>query len=239
MGEAPPLLLIPSPLLSHETWGPVERSLIASGYQATIVLFTGRERCWAESGRQIAAAARVFDTPPVLVAHSGAGQALPAACQAIGSVAACIFVDATIPDDGLAWLNSVPAEARESPAFRKAERTGLAPNYWREPALWERVGVEDGALRDRLAADCLNVTMDLYRDPVRVPPGWSTVPAGYLAFVPNPFYEPFEDEAFGRGWLVRRLPGSHLHMLVDPEATAAALVGLLRDLGLVSPEAAP
>ena len=47
---------------------------------------------------------------------------------------------------------------------------------------------------------------------------------GYLVF--GPPYDREAGEARSRGWLVRELPGQHLHQLVDPAGTAGQLVAM-------------
>lgn len=70
----------------------------------------------------------------------------------------------------------------------------------------------------------------LYEEPADVPPGWPGAPANYLAFVPNPFYAPMEQEAREMGFKVREVPGSHFEMLVQPAAVASQLAEMARRL---------
>jgi hypothetical protein len=39
-------------------------------------------------------------------------------------------------------------------------------------------------------------------------------------------------EAHGRGWIVERLPGGHLHQLVDPDGVARLLTTIADQMGV-------
>jgi hypothetical protein len=52
-------------------------------------------------------------------------------------------------------------------------------------------------------------------------PGWDERSCGYVVF--NDAYQEEALDARARGWPVREVKGEHLHMLVDPAATASAI----------------
>ena len=57
-----------------------------------------------------------------------------------------------------------------------------------------------------------------------MPASWPACRCAFLQFSPG-YREPAA-AARRRGWPVRELPGDHLHMLIDPDAVAAALIDL-------------
>ena len=65
--------------------------------------------------------------------------------------------------------------------------------------------------------------------------GWDAQPCGYLLF--GPPYERVANEAAARGWAVERIPGLHLHQLVDPGGVAARIAGMARTWSPPSPPA--
>ena len=68
-----------------------------------------------------------------------------------------------------------------------------------------------------------------YEQSVPVPAGWDDdVVCGYLLF--GPPYDQVAADARSRGWLVEKLPGQHLHQLVDPDATADRLITIVDSL---------
>jgi hypothetical protein len=59
------------------------------------------------------------------------------------------------------------------------------------------------------------------------PHGWATPPCGYLWF--GTPYDKGAAQAAAYGWPTAHLPGSHLHMLSDPDAVAAAVLHMAGD----------
>jgi hypothetical protein len=61
-----------------------------------------------------------------------------------------------------------------------------------------------------------------------VPPSWYGRRCAFLCFSES--YRSQTEEARRQGWLVRHVPGEHLHMLVDPPGVAAAIAEFGADL---------
>ena len=59
-----------------------------------------------------------------------------------------------------------------------------------------------------------------------VPFAWSRGPTAYLLL--SDAYRDEAVDARSRGWPVREIAGSHLHMVVDPEAVAVTLEEMAR-----------
>jgi hypothetical protein len=159
----------------------------------------------------------------VLVAHSGAGPLLPVVGQDAGpEVLAYLFVDASIP----ARAGSTPIVPAGFLASLEARaENGWLPKWsqwWGEEAM--RTLVPDDVMRRRLEGEFPPLPFTFFQEAVPVPPGWPDAACGYLQF--SPVYDPEMREAEARGWRTQRLPGEHLHMVVDPGAVAAALIDL-------------
>lgn len=160
----------------------------------------------------------------VIIGHSGAGPLLPAIGVAQGRVKQYVFVDATLPIDGYTRAGSFTRAERGSPSWADAALKGEAPNPWRDARLWRRAGVTDAVRAAALAAESPAIPLAMNDEPVTVPAAWPDAPVAYLAFTPNPFYEPAVAEARRRSWAVREIAGAHFHMLIDPAAVARELL---------------
>ncbi len=142
-----------------------------------------------------------------------------------------MLVDAGLPSSG-PLTATAPAGFRDQVA-PLADQAGLLPpwtRWWPEedldglfPDLPTRQRVEAG--QPRLPAAYLD-------EQVPSPPGWQALPAAYLGF--GDTYAEEQAEVRRLGWPVLRLPGGHLHLLVDPVAVAAAVLRL----GHVGPDEA-
>ena len=93
---------------------------------------------------------------------------------------------------------------------------------------WERL-IPDPRLRKRFRDELEPTPIVLFDERMPAFPGWPDAGCAYLLF--SRFYVATAGEAADRGWLVRELVGQHLHMLVEPEAVADALLGLTAELG--------
>jgi hypothetical protein len=76
-------------------------------------------------------------------------------------------------------------------------------------------------LRDTIACEQPSLALSWYEQTVVIPAGWDTSPCGYIYFGPPD--DEVAEQLAQRGWPVRRVPGLHLHMVVDPIAVADAL----------------
>ena len=87
----------------------------------------------------------------------------------------------------------------------------------------------DEVTRRKVTAEQAQLPLAYYEQRVPVPDAWQErIPAAYLLF--GGPYQQLADEARHRGWPVQTVPGEHLHMVVDPQAVANALVGLAASL---------
>src|ERR671938_1387108 len=105
-------VLIHSPLVGPLTWSRVADALRRRGYGAMAPTLQYDERAerpyWQQYADSVAQALASIpaERELVLVAHSGAGVLLPAIREALGRpVAAYVFVDAGIPENGKSHLD--------------------------------------------------------------------------------------------------------------------------------------
>lgn len=236
------LVLVHSPIVGPSTWLRLVPELERRGHTVLVPSLrsaaTGRGP-YAEAFAQAVVSTVGAAGDVVLIAHSGAGLFLPAIAGRLERLSGCLFVDATLPRPGERWLDSIPAEFRESEAFREGASHGVVPNPWTAPDMWRTVGIHDEPLVALLAREAIEPSLALYEESIHLPSGWKNVPAAYLAFVPNPFYAPFVERARAAGWPVRELPGAHFEMLVRPADVAAEIDALVEALSPGSPDAAP
>ena len=100
---------------------------------------------------------------------------------------------------------------------------GLLPRWtdW-----WDEADVApmfpDEATRRVVVEEQPRLPLSYYEQAVPVPPGWDDHPCAYVIFWAA--YESTAEEAKARGWPVRRVPGLHLHQIVDPAAVTDALL---------------
>ncbi|GAB2908175.1 alpha/beta hydrolase [Nonomuraea fastidiosa] len=224
--------LVHSPSVGPSTWAPVAEALERRGHAAVVPDLTGISAGGAPYWPRVVEAVRAElaasapEGPVVLVAHSNAGFFLPVIKEGLGDrVVACVFADAHVPPaDGLITT----AEEEFLPFLRDlAGPDGVLPrwtDWWDEEDVVAML--PDPAVRVRVAGEQPRLPLDYYTQPVPVPAGWDEVRCSCLWFSPG--YADAAERAAQRGWPVTRLPGLHLHQLIDPEGVAGALLGLSR-----------
>lgn len=229
-------VLVHSPLVGPLTWSLVADELRRRGIAAVTPVLEqdedARELLWQQHAHAAAVTLRTAppDSAVVLVGHSGAGPLLPAIRQAAGrSVAAYLFVDAGLPEDGQARLGSGAFAQHLRALYARGERF---PN-WTADALAE--AVPDPVMRQRLVADLRPQPWAFWEEAPPVFARWPDAPCAYLRFTPNPAYDWAVAEARRHGWACAELAGGHFHMLVDPVAVTDALVRLAHQLGVDTP----
>lgn len=220
------MALLASPLLGPSVWQPVARILADSGWHSMV--------CAASPVRtgQDALAAFVAALPEdqdlVLVPHSNAGAYVPA-LTVQRRVVATVFVDAVLPPHS----GHVPLAP---PAFLgmlrdRVDDGGLLPPWTR---WWDEADVArlfpDADSRARIEAEQQQLPLSYFEGVLPIPAGWSELPGAYVAF--GDTYAEERSAAVRRGWPVQTLPGTHLHMLSDPDEVATALVAVLGPLNL-------
>src|SRR5205807_1353066 len=134
---------------------------------------------WRQHARAAARALQSMPVgrPPILVAHSGAGQLLPAIRQELGRpVAAYLFVDAGVPEEGQPrhGAGEFADYLRELYA-----RGGRYPN-WTDEALREIV--PGSAMHPHLLIAPRPQPFAYWKEVIPVFAGWPDAPCGYLQF---------------------------------------------------------
>lgn len=228
-------VLIHSPLVGPSSLRPMADALEVRGAQCLLPSLTlpeGGIPAWRQCARhlrdQIAPRAGA-----ILVGHS-AGGLLAARLASELNAAGVIFLDARIASEE----GAVPPVEAEF----LAEVRGLADDGGRLPpwsAWWGRdifAGTGLGAAeRATFEAEQPRLTLRWFDDAFDMP-RWSHRPCGYLQT--SVLFAPEADRAEALGWPTLRLPGSHLHPFLRPEATADALLVIHRKMGASSISAA-
>ena len=226
---SPVLCLLPSPLLGPACWRPAAACLVAGGWavaevpQAPGAVTTGDDVVAAFL------AAIPADRESVLVAHSNAGLFVPLLAAARPLVTGYVFTDAGLPRPGARQVPMIPAEFYSVVAGLAGD-DGLLPvwtEWWGEEDLSGLF--PDERARAAVAAEQRRLPLSYFSETVPVPAGWPSRPGAYLAFGEG--YAGELAVARELGWPARTLAGEHLHMTVDPEEVAAAVAGLVLELG--------
>jgi hypothetical protein len=217
-------VLLHSPLVGPRTWRDVADVLAARGALVVVPSFLGVEDAAAPAWRWVAdTAARAVhdvDGDAVLVAHSGAGPLAPVIADAIERpCVACLFVDASLP--AIEGATPLLPDAFRSQLSALAEN-GILPAWsaWWGPGVMDQL-IPDPKVRSEVERELPRVPLAYFDHAAPVPRGWSEVPCAYLQF--SDAYASEADEARARGWLVDRIPGEHLQMLVEPSLVADRL----------------
>ena len=224
----PVLCLLPSPLLGPACWRPVAAALAADGWAVAEV---PPEQVASSTGAAALAtflAAIPEDRDVVLIPHSNAGLFVPSLAAARRRTLGYVFADAGLPAAG----EPVPMVPRQfyDMLAAKADTDGMLPPWiqW-----WDGEDLSglfpDAHTRAEVEAQQQRLPLSYFAESVLVPPGWPDRPGAYLAF--GETYGPERAAAAALGWPVTTLPGEHLHMLVNPAEVAAALIGLVTEIG--------
>ncbi|WP_353944908.1 alpha/beta hydrolase [Streptomyces sp. HUAS MG91] len=226
-------VLVHSPSVGPTTWHPVAARLEAAGHRARVpsLLHVGDDGppFWPRVAEAVRAglAGVPDDSPVVLVVHSNAGLFLPTIRAALDRpVAASVLVDAALPSR----TGPTPAAPPELLAFLRplADERGILPrwtDWWDEADITPLfAGLADPAIRRTVTDEQPTLPLSYYEQRIPVPAGWDDHPCSYLLFAPP--YEETAADARERGWTVARLPGEHLHQIVDPAGVARAITEL-------------
>ncbi len=222
-GGAVTVLLLPSPLLPALAYEPLAEAMRRRGRDVRLADGSGPRSGWQMTSRW----AREARDASLVVAHSNAGYLAPAVRAAARSDAALVLVDAALPPaDGLTRL--APPDLRTWLGSLPLDDEGCLPPWTR---WWGRDAVRrvvPARLLDELDAACPRVPLG-YLDSVAVAPrAWSRRRNAYLVMS-----QAYEDEAGWaevQGWPVRRLAGTHLHHLWEPDVVARAVDDLAGSL---------
>ena len=218
-------VLVHSPSVGPSTWTPVAAVLRERGRAAvvpTLVDVTaGPGPYWPRVVSEVAASTPTG--PLVIVAHSNAGLFVPLIVEALRDQVSCaLFVDAALPPRRTGSVKVAEPEFLEFLTGLADER-GMLPrwtDWWSEEDV--AALIPDEAQRRTVVAEQPRLPLDYYTQEIPVPSRWDHVRGAYLWF--GEPYANLAKEAEERGWPVTRIPGEHLHQIVDPPATAAWLI---------------
>jgi hypothetical protein len=219
-------LVLPSPFLpglAYEPWVAALRDVGLDAVLATVPQppsATELVSLWSGLARR--------DT--LLVPHSNAGYLAPLVSAAVDD-APIVFVDGALPAPAHT-TRLAPARFRDFLAAL-ADDDGLLPpwtRWWPRP---EYSAVMSDEWFERIDADAPRVPLSYVDTDVALPAGWEDGSRAFLAF--GDAYADELDRAERAGWPTRRLDGAHLHWLASPDEAAAALMDLVRGLGLSTP----
>jgi hypothetical protein len=227
------MVLLHSPLVGVQSWGRLADAVRRRGVGAVAVAVdTDDQPPFAERYLHRAVAAVVDASPApdplVLVGHSGAGPLLGAVGSGLRAagrpVGGYLFCDAGLPAAGVTRLDLLAVEdPGMAAAFRaELERGGRFPT-WSDADLEPLV--PDPAARAALVGSLRPRGLAFFTEPLPAAAAWPDASCGYLRL--SAVYDRWVEAAAARGWPTASLDAGHFHPLVDPEAVAQALLGLL------------
>jgi thioesterase domain-containing protein len=167
--------------------------------------------------------------PLVVATHSNAGYFAPLFAEALErasyEVAALVFVDAGVPAES----GRTDLAGEFIGRLRELSVDGVLPrwtDWWPAEAVGELV--PDPGLRKAVVAEQPRLPLAFYEQELETGTGWLERSCGYVWF--GEPYDAGAEEAAARGWPVRQVPGAHLHMVVEPDAVAAAMTAVAAEL---------
>lgn len=224
-------VLIHSPLVGPLTWSRVAAELRQRDVDVLVPALKdtpGSEKhFWKQHADSVAESLAGIpnEQSVTLVAHSGAGPLLPVIREAIPNpVAAYVFVDAGIPQNGATRLDLMKSEDPEWAAQFQAELEGGSRfPTWSMDDLQEII--PDESLRRQMVAEIRPRGLDFFSEPIPVFESWPDAPCIYIQF--SAPYERPAALARQAGWRMYELEAGHFHMLVDPQDVADMLIKAL------------
>lgn len=234
MISAPVFILVHSPLVGPLTWSLVADELRVRGHEVIVPTLTSSSLADTPYWQQhVGSAVKALDAVPadralILVGHSGAGPLLPEIRRSVPHpVAAFVFADASIPQDGASYLDLIALESPEmAQEFRDLLASGGLYPTWSDDDLRELIPNE--ALRRQMLAELQPQPLQYFEEPLPVFAGWPDAPCLYLRW--SPPYLAAAAQARQAGWTVHEVEAGHFHMLAEPAAVANSLLDLVRDI---------
>ena len=219
-------VLVHSPAVGPRTWSDVAAELRLAGntvlVPSLLPMVTALPPFWPEAVRCVRESLLDVrdDADVTLVLHSNAGLLAPVLVDGLGRrVDAVVFVDAGLP--GLEGPTPM-APAAFLPFLRDKSENGMLP-LWTD--WWDESDVAalfpDERTRREVSEEQPRLPLAYFEAMIPQVPGWDQGRCGYVLF--NEAYRQEALDARARGWPVREVKGEHLHMLVDPAATAGAI----------------
>ena len=230
------IVLVHSPLVSPFTWSTVAERLRQQKVDVLVADLTTHDDEGVPYWKQCASAVKqaLTKVPPerrvVLVAHSGAGPLLPSIRDTITqTVAACLFVDASLPHPNQSTLDELAINAPElaKELYPHLLAGGSYPN-WSAKDLSDTI--PDPLVLKRLLAELHPQRLRFFAEkmpPMVLPPD---TPCGYILL--SEAYQTQLEQAQKARWPYRVFHDGHFHMLVDPPAVTAAIIDLLNEMGV-------
>lgn len=221
-------VLIHSPLVGTLTWKLVAHQMQERNLNVDTPLLVDRPKSkqpfWKQHVKSVSQAlAHIPKSHPVtLVGHSGAGPLLPAIRQALPNpVNAYVFVDASIPQDGVSRLGLMKTEDPDwAEQFQEdLERGEQYPNWNFEDL---REIIPDKTLGKQMIAEIQPRRLSFFTEPIPVFRGWPDAPCIYIRFS-EPYWRTAA-KAREAGWPLYELEVEHFHMLVDEVAVTNLIV---------------
>jgi hypothetical protein len=227
-------VLVHSPLTGPLVWDPAAEELARRGFAATVPEVadhpSGTAPFWQQHASSVARSLRRLEADDLLlVAHSGAGQLLPAIREAAGRpVRGYVFVDAGIPEDGLSRLEQIRQESPEdAEEFERHLRAGERFPEWTDEELADLIPI--AGLRRGVIESLRPRPLQFFTEPIAVFDGWPDAPCAYLRL--SPAYDAPLRRARDLGWPARSIDAGHFHMLVEPHEVTAAMLELVDAMG--------
>ena len=225
-------VLLHAPALGPASWASVASALGRTGHQVAVPALagfsTGGPPYVPHLVQQAVAQLPVTGVDHVvLVPHSGAGVFTPYLAAAVqGAAVSVLFADAALPPPSGEPGPATVVDAGFLPFLRELAIDGMVPPW---PDWWPDEDLSplfpDAETERAVTGEAPALPLAFYTEPLPpVPASWPACRCAFLQFSPG--YQEPAAAARRRGWPVRELPGDHLHMLIDPEAVAAALIDL-------------
>lgn len=230
------IVLVHSPLVSPFTWSKVAEGLRQQKVDVLVPNLTTDDDKGVPYWKQCASEVKqaLSQVSPerrvVLVAHSGAGPLLPSIRDTIAQpVAACLFVDASLPHPNQSTLDELAINAPElaKELYPHLLAGGSYPN-WSAKDLSDTI--PDPLVLKQLLAELRPQRFRFFEEKMPQTVITPDTPCGYILL--SDAYQTQLEQAQKAGWPCRIFHDGHFHMLVDPPAMTSAIIDLLNEMGV-------